>query len=70
VTPIEYVADTLMLEIITRRFQSTEAKTFLCVTLFVSKPFPHIYSRLHSCVKTDAVTEFHIGYKDLGNWPF
>jgi len=48
-------------ETITRLFQSTEAKMFLCVNLFVTQPFRHIYTRLHSCVNTDAVTEFHIG---------
>jgi len=45
------------------------SQNFLCVTPFVSQPFPHIYTRLHSCVSTDAVTEFHIGYADLGSWP-
>jgi hypothetical protein len=35
-------------------------KTFLCVTLFVSQQFPHIYTRLHSWVSRETVTEFHI----------
>ena len=59
-----------MSQIITTRFQSTEAKTFLCVTLFVSQPFLHVYTRLHSCVSTDAMTDFHIVYADLGSWTF
>ena len=66
-TVIEYVADTLMSEIITRLFQSTEDKTILCVTIIVCQPFRHIYTPLHSCVSTDALTEFHIGYANLGS---
>jgi len=68
VAVIENVADTLMSEIIIRLFQVTEDKMFLCVTLFVSHLFRHIYTRLHSWICTDAVTEFHAGYADLGSW--
>jgi hypothetical protein len=60
---------TLMSQIITGLFQSTEGRTFLCVTLFVAQKFPHIYTRLHSSVSADVVTEFHIGYAELGSWP-
>jgi len=68
VTVIENVADTLMSEIITRWFQSTKSKTFLCVTRFVSQLFRRIYTRLHKSVSTDAVTEYHIGYSNHGSW--
>ena len=56
-------------DIITGWFQSTDDKTFHCVTLFVSQPFRHIFTRLHSWVRTDSVTYFHIGYAELGSWP-
>ena len=57
-----------MSEIITGWFQSTEVKTFLSVTLYVTQLFQHIYTRLHSWFSTDVVTEYHIGYADLGSW--
>ena len=59
-----------MSENITGWYQSTEGKTFLCVTLSFSQQIRHICTRLHSSVSTDAVTEFHTGYADLGSWPF
>jgi hypothetical protein len=36
---------------------------------FVSHLYRHIYTRLHSWVSTDPVTEFYIGYADLVSWP-
>ena len=65
---LKCLTNTVMVsETITRLFQSTEAKMFLCVNLFVTPPFRHIYTRLHSCVSTDAVPEFRIGYAYLGS---
>jgi hypothetical protein len=46
------------------------SQTVHCVTLLVFQLFRHFNSRLHSCVSTDALTKFHIGYADLGSWPF